>query len=213
MIIDAAIQALPFIALATPDIAPVAPAYFKPTLLPDDSLLLEASGTADPAKQKYPGVLFCPGANGRATPRPILPNTGNMAHSFEVCVSGNGHVLETDVKIVQGGLMFDGSLQRVLATGEIDLGAKWVDSGISHLGALAPGWHKTRVAYALTAKAIQVVSYECDGIVHPIAPAVGTFAATPSTWLSAAYPQLQIGLFPTGDQAAAMYRNQQFEWW
>jgi hypothetical protein len=123
-------------------------------------------------------------------------------------------VLESDLLIVKDGLMFPLSLQRLSATGEIDLGPSWINSGIRNLGALEDYvWHSIRIIYNLTANAIRVVSYECDDVVSPIAAGIGTFPATASTWDPGAYVQLQMGQFPTGAGWDEQIDSLDLEWW
>src|SRR6202041_352351 len=79
------------------------------------SLLLTTSGSTDPTDKGYPAWMWYP-----AAARPILPNTGNLRLALKYAVGGNLsglNTVETDVLIVQAGLMMNRSFQHVQASG------------------------------------------------------------------------------------------------
>jgi hypothetical protein len=183
------------------NIAPAAPAAYSIVPVPSKmaAWLLSTIGSSDPAKKAYPGVLFCPGANGVAIPRPILPNTGNLTMGFDLWIDQAtltaGNSIETDVLIVQNGLKFAMPAQR-LTNGQLQVGG-WTNVG-SPLGALTP-YNRYRIAwtysFSLTAKTCSILFYECNGAFTAIE---STFPATPCDWAEGAYMQFQMGSLPAG---------------
>ena len=225
---DPAIHQQSIIALSDSTIAPCAPANSGSLTIPaDSSLLLYASGTQDTQGKLYPGVLFCPGAGGVAQPRPMLPNSGNVALSFTFAMTAdsvaNGNVQETDILVVRDGWMYNLSLQRVLASGEIDIivDGIWKDTGLRVLPA-PDAEHTVQIVYAIddVAHTGSVVAFLCDGTTHAVPAALQKQPATSCTWLAtvdgsdgAVYVQLQIGLMPAGEPVAIRYGALSLRYW
>lgn len=222
---DPNIHTQPFTAQTGPTIAPCAPASFGQLIVPgDDSLLLYAEGSADPAGKLYPGVLFCPGAHGGSQPRPMLPNTGNVALSFTFTMTAasiaNGHVQETDAIFIIGGYKYNGSLQRHIATGQIDIG-NWTNTG-TMMGVITPEIeHQVEIQYAINVgnKTISVLSYTCDEVAGSI-PSTLAQAAVLSNWLGtvdgstgAVNLQFQIGLQQNGAPVTIKYSDISLRYW
>lgn len=208
-LLDENIHLEPFTSQWSASISPGAPASYNIITDPlSKSLLLCASGTTDPKQAAYPGVLFCPGSGGKSIPRPMLPNTGNVALGYKFAISSallpNLHVWETDSLFLKGGLKLNGSLQRHNLTGQIDVG-NWTNTQYM-AGAIEPDAElDVTVQYAITPSALSVVSYTCDGVTGTNAAMSAPQAATPSNWLStvegsdgAVNTQFQIGLLPSG---------------
>lgn len=216
-LIDSDLHLLPMIAQSTPDIAPVGPESWKALRVPGErsGLLLYTSGNMDATKTRYPGVLWCPGSNGRATPRPILPNSGKVALCFGMMAStdtlDNANVIETDLLIVTGGMKYNCSGQRHVSDGQIDIG-NWTNTGIK-VGAIVPNHrYEVRWSYSFdTAKHVcSVLSYEADGALFPIT--LPPMSATPSNWQEGAYLQLQLGSLPKCQEWSVLFDSVRLVW-
>lgn len=214
---DTALHLLPMTAQSSADIAPVAPMGHNALIVPGEkpSLLLRTFGNADPGKARYPGVLFAPGVNGKATPRPILPNTGNLSLLLGMTVSPealtSANVIETDILIVTGGFKFNLSAQRHIATGQLDIG-NWTDTGV-RVGQIVPNHlYSVRWNYAFdTVKHVcSVLSYEADGALFPIT--LPPVPATPCNWLEGAYLQLQLGSLPRCNEWSVLIDQADMIW-
>jgi hypothetical protein len=213
---------LPWTTQIGSSIAPVAPLLYGIEIDPDDGgLILSASGSDDAGGKAYPGVLFCPGANGASIPQPMLPNTGHMALAFSFSMDpasiANCNVRETDAIPVIAGEHYNGSVQVHQATAEIDVGS-WTGTGVTS-AAIAPDVeHEAVIQYELSVKTITVVSYTLDGVVSTL-PALPQ-AATASNWLDsvngsqgAVNIQLQIGLLPSGAPVTIKYKTVDLYFW
>jgi hypothetical protein len=206
------------IAQTGPTIAPVAPASFSVTPIPGKrpGWLFETSGTMDPAKAKYPGVLFSPGAAGKSVPLPIPPNTGYLALCFDLWQSASmqaaANARETDVLVVRDGLKFNLSGQVVIPTGAIEIG-NWTDTQLRAFPLSPNRRHKIKWTYSITPTACSVLSYEQDGSVYQVPAKYGGMAATPCNWLPGAYIQIQLGSLPAGLPWSQRLGRIRLKWW
>lgn len=225
MVVQLGIEKLSYIAQTTSDIAPVAPANYGAIRVPGSgALLLATYGTADPKKEKYPGVLFCPGENGKAKPQPIGKNTGNAAFMYDMTVGPealiNGSVIETDFYIVTGGYRYEmTSLQRHIqktagGVGQLDIG-NWTNTKLYAGALVADHTYPVRIAYFwdLTKHLCSVLSYSDGGTLLTIPAALQNMAGTPSNWAEGAYIQLQLGSIQNPGEWSIMYDNIEIEWW
>jgi hypothetical protein len=206
---------------ATP-IGGVPPLAYGSRLVPakKTTLLCWTSGNSQPGS--YPAVEFYPAQagvlNGVAEPRQIPVNTGNVSLSYGLDIDAgtptNANVIETDLLIVTGGMKYNLSGQRHVATGQIDIG-NWTSTGLL-LGALKPNvQHKVKWAYSfnLTAKTCSVVSYECDKMVSQVPTSLGNMPATASNWTPGVYVQVQLGSLPAGAPWSILVSNLKISWW
>lgn len=224
---DPALELLPWFAQTGADIAPCAPLAYSASLVPGKrpSLLLESAGSADPTGKLYPGVLWAPGSAGKAAPRPTAPYTGNVAFDFEFMVDSatvaGGNTLETDAVFVKNGLKYNGSFQRKIGSGELDIGG-WTKTGLS-AGEIAPDvWHPASTVWFLneTAKTLAFVAYVCDGVTYPAPAGLASIAATACDWIDTVdgsagvvYNQLQHNLLPSGAPMLTRYRGVANRFW
>lgn len=234
-LVDDNIHLLPFFGQSNPSIAPTAPKTSTCELVPGrrkrPALRLAIAGTLDATGTKFPGMLFGPGAGGKSVPRPILANTGNASLEFAYTPDANtllnGNAEETDVKfyfICPDGTIREAncSLQRIVATGEIDVdsGATpgWVDTKL-RIGPLAAyRRHKVRIVYSfdIVAHTFRVVSYACNGVTGLIP----TYAAPMpiGDWLAplplgGAYPQIQPSTTPVGGAVSSDFDYIRLRYW
>lgn len=206
-------------AQTTRDIAPVAPESYRVDAIPGKhpSWLFQTAGTLDPAKKLYPGVLFAPGANSKATPLPIPPNSGPVSLRFDMWPDegvDTANVFESDLLIVTGGFKYNLSGQRHAVSGQIDIG-NWTDTGIE-AGPMEPNEKCTiRWDYAFdTAKKVcSVRHYAADESIYAIPASLQNMAALPCNWEEGAYIQIQLGSLPSGAPWSMRLGRIRLEWW
>ncbi|HMG85593.1 MAG TPA: hypothetical protein VK574_07610 [Terracidiphilus sp.] len=207
MYIDSNLQAIsPFISHVQSDgsqIGGIDPLDYGATPIPGmpRALLLRTSGNSDKTGKQYPAWLWS------TAPRPILPNTGRFQMSYDFRIGGNlqgANVFETDtilIAVCADGVKrkFNLSLQRHIATGQIDIG-NWTDTTL-RAGALSQNTkHKVVIYYSfdLTKNVCSVLAYSCDGIPQSVPANLQNMPATQSTWAVGAIPQVQLGSLPNG---------------
>ncbi len=232
MLIDRLDAATPFSFHAQSDgsnIGGVDPAAYgiQPLPAPVPSWLAWTSGTTKAGG--YPAVEFYPAAspsrNAKALPRPILPNSGNLALSFSAMLSASaaqgGNVFETDILLVAEDRKHNLSGQRHIQKdakglyGQIDIG-NWTDTGL-RAGPFRPSIaHPIRWVYSfdLAAGKCSVISYSADGQVLEVPAALGGMPAEPCSWPEGVYIQLpQLGSLPSAEPWCAIISEPQLEWW
>lgn len=185
------------------------------------SWLFWTGGSSAPSPNNYPAVEFYPAGsaalNSTALGRAILPNTGNLAFSFDCWLLRSAqslaHVIESDVILVIGGMKYNLSGQRHIDTGQIDIG-DWSDTGI-RTGVLTPNErHEVKWTYSfdVTKKVCSVVSYQCDSTLSMVG-SPRNMPATACNWPDGAYIQFQLGSLPAGGAWAERIDDVELTWW
>ena len=188
----------------------------------DASWVFSTSGNSQPSPKNYPAVEFYPSSsavfNGTAIPFPISQNTGNVSFEYDLTIdentTANANVIETDLLIVTGGMKYNLSGQRHVATGQIDIG-NWTPTTLL-LGALTANVkHRVKWTYSfdVTEKTCSVLSYECDEVVNPITTTLN-MPAIDCNWPEGVYVQVQLGSLPAGlSWSIKIGSTPEIAWW
>jgi hypothetical protein len=216
---DTSLQSLPcqLRTAATIPIGGCPPLEYGAQVIPGkhQSLFLWTEGTTNPAE--YPAVMWNP-----ASPRPILPNSGNVSQSFKYAVGGNlagMNVLETDLILVIAGYKYNGSCQFQQGQGYqvVDSSGDWVPTGINPIGKLTPNLpYSTEVSYAfdLLNHTLSVTTIAVNGVPFPVNSSTPQkVPAQMSTWLPGAYSQIQLGSVPSAQGWSAKLKDLTLNWW
>jgi hypothetical protein len=221
MIIDSQLQSLPALSHVASDgsgIGGVDPKVYSAEVIPGrkQSLLLTTSGSTDPTSKGYPAWMWYP-----AAARPILPNTGNLRLSFRCTVGGNLsglNTVETDVLIVQAGLMMNRSLQHV-QSGKgagfqiANQAGGWAATGLN------PGPFVANQQYTLSfdnffngkdSSTTQIVQ---DGEQFLVPPNLQMIPSSPTSWPDGVYLQVQLGSMPNGLPWSLKLADMKLCWW
>lgn len=210
------------------DIGGVPPAAYGYQLIPSRKRaarwLLWSDGTTDTTGEQYPAWMLYP-----KTPRPILPNTGNLNVYFDFVLGGGKlagmNVLETDTLLVVDGWKYNGSVQYNQSSGGFQIAnaaGAWETVGI-YFGELDPSVkYRTQIFYEfdLTARTISVKAISLNDDVEEVPSALQNVAASDtseggkvSPWLTGAYWQLQMGSLPNAAPWSVRIKRIRNEWY
>jgi len=196
------------------DIGGVPPASYGFKYVPGNhqTLLLWTSGSTDVTGKGYPAWMWY-----TATPRPILPNTGNLKLSFQYAAGGNlagMNVAETDTILVIDGWKYNGSGQfnQSLGFQIVNAAGQWVTVGFN------PGPMQVNVkrqiiweyAFDTVGRTMSVIAITCAFKGYPLTrfpvlasqqkiPAIDTSEGGKMTpWKDGTYLQIQMGSMGNG---------------
>lgn len=190
----------------------VAPQSYGMQIIPgtDESLLLWTEGN-NGGPQDYPAVMWNP-----VTPRPILPNTGNLKMSYTMTLGGNllgANVFETDTLIVVNGMKFNLSGQYRQSSGFMVVNAAggWVDTGITFGPLLTDIPYAVEWEYQFASESsVIAISVNNDRLLVPAT--LQNIAAQASNWTPGAYPQIQLGSVPSAQAWSMKIDDLMYEW-
>ena len=205
MIVDRDIQLLPMSMHTQADapIGGVPPLIYGMQIVPGKhrSLLLWTAGNSQPkAKEPYPAWMLYP-----SKPRPILPNTGKLRVSMKYALGGNlagCNTVETDVLIVQNGLMFNRSFQHVQTKGYqiADVDGNWVTVASNPAPLVADCEYAVAFDNVFDGNGSATTSIEQDGVKWKwVVPGVPMIPGKPTTWPTGVYAQVQLGSMPSAE--------------
>lgn len=205
-------------------IGPVPPASFGWKAIPGKNMswLFWTQGSGDPEGKKYPAVEFYSSMfaakDSTALGLPIQTGKSQFSLCYDLTVSdeaiANGSVIETDIILVdENGFKHNLSLQRHIATGQIDIG-NWTDTTIRAGSLTADVRIKIKIDYSFdrVLKICSVLGYS-DGTYYPIPARFQKMPATACNWAKGRlYDQWQLGSKPAGLPWAIKITNPEVVW-